>query len=253
MSMRGLVVALLCGLLGLGGGALVAYAVQPRPTYGDLASPVPGVSPSLPTNPPPPTKSHAQDITYPVLNPYLPLTGKYTIRNQLAVWHYHVPQGWTAYSECLAPPAPCSMPNDTVLTGRKRIDRQSQLVFRPSHEPLLGGYLIRVAALDNSTFNVGQTVATKIEGFRQQRAQTGEQFHVLKRTPTSVYFTYVALPSHRLRYNYFQWFAVQGQPNATLEMSVAGRSVDVPGLKALFNRFADDVVGSVAQQAQKTP
>jgi hypothetical protein len=37
---------------------------------------------------------------------------------------------------------------------------------------------------------------------------------------------------------------VNGSPTATLEMSVAGRQTDVPGLEALFNRFADNVNGT---------
>ena len=49
MSMRGLVVALLCGLLGLGLGVVVAYAAQPPESQSDDAHPMSG-SPSVPTN-----------------------------------------------------------------------------------------------------------------------------------------------------------------------------------------------------------
>ncbi|WP_151084045.1 hypothetical protein [Nocardioides cynanchi] len=242
MSMRGLVVALLCGLLGLGGGALVAYAVQPHTHDAGSPRPVGAVSPSVPIDVRR-SPSHAPDITYPTLPPDLPLQTVHTIKNRLATWTYHVPEGWTPYAACPPAPATCKIPTDTVLKPGQ-VDRQRQLVFRPPGEPTLGGYLMRVAVLDNTLSNVGQMVATKIVGFEQQQAATREHFKVLKQTPYSVYFRYNALPSNRLRYNYFQWFAVPGQPNATLEMSVAGRQSDVPGLKALFNRFADNASGS---------
>jgi hypothetical protein len=239
--MRGLVVALLCGLLGLGGGALVAYAVQPRST--DLGSPHPlsGVSPSVPIDPRT-SSTYAPDIAYPTLSADLPLQQVHTLKNRLATWTYHVPASWTPYAACPPPPAPCKIPTDTVLKPGQ-VDRQRQVVFRPQSEPTQGGYLMRVAVLDNTLSNVGQMLATKIVGFEQQQAATSEEFHIIKRTPYSVYFRYRALPSNRLRYNFFQWFAVEGVPNATLEMSVAGRASDVPGLKALFNRFADNLTG----------
>ena len=44
--------------------------------------------------------------------------------------------------------------------------------------------------------------------------------------------------NNRLRYNYFQWFAGPGSSEASLEMSVAGREADEPGLDALFAAFA---------------
>ena len=49
----------------------------------------------------------------------------------------------------------------------------------------------------------------------------------------------------------FQWFALPGQTNATLEMSVSGRRVDVPGLKSLFHRFADNAVGTPPPATKK--
>jgi hypothetical protein len=243
MSWRGVVVALLCGLIGLGGGAVVAYAVQPHAHESGSPRPVRAVSPSVPVDLPSSRSSYAADITFPTLSPDLPLQAVHTLKNRLATWTYHVPASWTAYAACPPAPAPCKLPTDAILKPGQ-IDRQQQVVYRPSGEPLLGGYLMRVALLDNTLSNVGQMVATKIVGFQQQQAATSEEFHIIRQTTYSVYFRYRALPSNRLRYNYFQWFAVGGEPNATLEMSVAGRKSDVPGLKALFNRFADNASGS---------
>jgi hypothetical protein len=241
MSWRGLVVALLCGLVGLGGGALVAYAVQPRAT--DLGSPTPlaGVSPSLPIDVTP-SPSYASDIVYPTLSPDLFLNVVHRIHNDLASWTYHVPQGWTAYTVCSAPigAPPCKVPTDTVVAPKK-IDKQTQVRFRPADEPLVGGYSLRVKVMENTDLNPAQMVPTKVVGFRQEFSDRG--FSITHRTPSSVYFNYVDT-THHLRLNYFQWFAVPGQPNATLEMSVSGRAADKPGLDALLNRFADNLTGT---------
>lgn len=232
--------ALLCGVLGVGLGLIAAYAAQPTPSTADTANPISAVSPSVPIDLPT-RKPYAPDITYRRLSPDLALPPPdRTIGNELATWTYHVPQGWQAYAVC-ASPGECAPPMepDTMLTP-KQAAQQSEIRFRPPDEPSVGGYSLRVKALDNTLgLNPGQMVSTKIQGFRQSY----EDFQRLRRTPSAVYFTYRDGNNH-LRYNYFQWFAATGSGTATLEMSVAGRKQDVPGLKALFNRFADNVVGS---------
>lgn len=244
MSVRGLVVALLCGALGVGLGALVAYAARPGTTVSAGARPVAAVSPSVPidvkTQP-----TYAPDINYPILSPDLPLPPPdHTIGNHLASWSYHVPAGWEPFAVCrYAGECPPQIADDTPLTPRQAA-RVPEVRFRPPNEPPVGGYSIWLQMLDNSTFNPEQLVATKIVGFRQEF--TGQHFSVLRRTPSAVYFTYTYGPPDklRLRYNFFQWFQAPGQAGATLQMSVAGRKRDVPGLKALFTRFADNVLGS---------
>jgi hypothetical protein len=240
MSMRGLVVALLCGLLGLGGGALVAYAVQPRTHDNGSPRPVAAVSPSVPIDVTP-SQSYAPDISYPPLSPDLFLNVVHHVHNDLATWTYHVPQGWTAYAVCTQPlgAPPCKVPSDTIIPPKK-IEKQTQVRFRPSDEPVAGGYSLRVKILDNTDLNPTQMVATKKVGFIQEF--TDRNFKVTKRTHSAIYFTYVDSSNH-LHLNYFQWFAVPGRANATLEMSVAGRASDKPGLDALFNRFADNLTG----------
>jgi hypothetical protein len=230
MSRRGLVVALLCGLVGIVGGLGVAYAVQPRPTYGNLASPVNAVSPSVPTylpTEPPPKK----DINYPTLPRDLAMPVVHTTHNRLATWTYHVPQGWGAYSAASGAP----------LTP-KQIDASQDIHFRPTDEPNVGGYSLYVKTLDNVLDNTGQMVATKITGFDQAGYP---DVHILKQNGSSVYFTYRDPTTNYERYNFFQWFAVPGQQNATLQVSVAGRERDAPGLRNLLNRFADNVTGVV--------
>jgi hypothetical protein len=239
MSRRGLLVALLCGVLGVGLGMIAAYAAQPSPDTDSRANPISAVSPSVPidvrTVVPP-----ARDIDYPPLSPDLALPPPaHTIGNELATWTYHAPQGWQAYAVC--GPGECSPPivTDTKLTPQQ-VAQQPEVRFRPPDEPTVGGYSLRVKVLDNTLgLNTGQMVVNKIEGFRQAY----DHFKKLHKTPSAVYFTYRDGNDH-LRYNYFQWFAVPGSTTATLEMSVAGRRSDVPGLKALFDRFADNVIGT---------
>ncbi len=238
MSVRGLVVALLCGLLGIAGGVAVAYAVSPRSTHlTSAASPVPASSPSVPIDVTA-SPSVAPDIDYPTLQPGLALPVVHSIANDIASWTYHVPFGWTAYAVCTA--TPCTLPDDAVLRP-KQIDKQAQLRFRPAGEPVVGGYSLRVKVVDNLDLNPAQLVATKVVGFRQEFSD--QDFSVVRRTPSAVYFTYIDGEDH-LRYNFFQWFAVPGHANATLEMSVSGRERDRAGLEALFNRFADNLTGS---------
>lgn len=249
MSLRGLVVALLCGLLGLGGGALVAYVAQGHPTASGRPEPVSAVSPSVPIDEPSSSaSSYNPPIGYPALQPGFVLNQIHTMSNDLATWTYHVPDGWVPYAECPPAPATCKIPTGTVLKPQQ-VDKQQIVDWRPAGEPKIGGYLLRVAVLNNTLFNVGQTRTTKIEGFRQQRQNTGEDFSVIRTSPSAVYFTYRALPENWLRYNFFQWFAADGRMNATLEMSVAGRPRDAPGLYWLFDRFADNANGVPAKGA----
>jgi len=240
MSIRGLVVALLCGVLGLGLGSVVAYAVQPHAADSGDALPMSEVSPRVPKYEPT-HKPYAPDIRFPTLSPDLPLPlPDRTIGNDLATWTYHVPAGWQAYAVCSSPgECPPPMEPDTPLTPRQAL-RQPEVRFRPPDEPAIGGYSLRVKAVENTLgLNPGQMVSTKIEGFKQAYSE----FKTLRRTGSAVYFTYRD-GNNRLRYDFFQWFAAADSTTATLEMSVAGRKQDAPGLRALFNRFADNVIGT---------
>src|SRR5690242_3617954 len=103
MGVRGLAVALLCGLLGLAGGAAVAYVAQPHTSYSAAATPIPAVSPSLPIDV---VRPYRPDIDYPALEPGFALPVVHTFTNSLAQWTFHVPLGWTAYAVC-GQPEPC--------------------------------------------------------------------------------------------------------------------------------------------------
>ncbi|MGC4110057.1 MAG: hypothetical protein QM747_06460 [Nocardioides sp.] len=243
MSMRGLLVALLCGVLGVGIGVVVARAAQPGTSETGDARPVTAVSPSVPLDEPSTQRTPTPDITYESLSPTLQLPPPdHMIGNELATWHYRIPAGWQAYAVC-APISECAPPlkAESPLTPQQA-SRQPEVRYRPANEPLIGGYSLRVKVLDNTLgLNTTQMVSTKVAAFKQAYSESG--FQIVHRTPTAVYFTFFDSLGH-LRYNYFQWFAASGSSVATLEMSVAGRSEDVPGLKALFNRFGLIVSGT---------
>jgi hypothetical protein len=251
MSRRGLLAALLCGLLGLGLGLIAAYAAQPASSTGSTANPISAVSPSVPIDAPPSPSPYAKDIKFPALRPGLFLQGVHTISNHLAVWSYHVPLDWQAYWVCSSPG---SCPPDAYLDKPMAADvvnKAQEIRFRPPEEQTTGGYSLRVRILDNTLNDVHQQVGTKIIGFRDSPEVADSK--VIRRNDHSVYFEYRDETSNLHRFNYFQWFAVPGQTNATLEMSVSGREVDVPGLKALFDRFADNVMGSLPEPSKKAP
>ena len=86
-----------------------------------------------------------------------------------------------------------------------------------------------------------QTVATKIVGFGDSPDVV--DYTALDQTDSAVYFQYRDASTNYHRFNYFQWFAIPGHTNATLEMSVSGRARDRAGLHWLFDRFADNVMG----------
>jgi len=250
MSVRGLVVALLCGLLGLAGGAAVAYAVQPRTSYSDTANPVPAVSPSLPIDVHH-VRPYEEDIDYPPLEPGFTLPVVHTFTNDLAQWTFHIPEGWQAYAVC-GQPEPCAPPlvNNAPITPGQ-VDKATQARFRPVGEPSTGGYSLRVRIIENTFVDVHQTVATKIVGFGD--SPDVADYSVLDQTDASVYFQYRDASTNYHRFNYFQWFAIPGHTNATLEMSVSGRAVDRAGLQWLFDRFADNVTGREPPESPKPP
>jgi hypothetical protein len=241
MSMRGLVVALLCGVLGVGHGIVVAHAAQPGMSTGAGAHPVAAVSPSVPIDKPS-HSPYAPDITYDPLQPGLPLPVVHTLTNELAQWTYHAPEGWQPYWVCsqLGSCPPQAYLDKPMAPGV--VDHAQEVRFRPVGEPVAGGYSLRVRILDNTLNDLHQTVATKIVGFQDSSDVVG--FHIIHRDDRSVYFAYRDKNSNFHRFNFFQWFAIPGATNATLEMSVSGRLQDVAGLRALFDRFADNVTGT---------
>ncbi len=244
MTVRGLVVALLCGLVGLGGGALVSYAVQPHPSTSQaLVTPMPGLLTQCADRPPDDAESlRRRHHTTLRSRPTCTCPCSHTISNRLATWTYHVPEGWQAYAVC-TPTDHCKPPMvaDTVLKPRQ-IDRQPEVRFRPPDEPAsrrlqpAGAGARQHIGLQPRHDEEHQDPGLPPGLHRLQHHPARRRARCTSSTATS------RATSHR--FNYFQWFAVPGDTTATLEMSVAGRETDVPGLEALFQRFAHNVLGS---------
>jgi hypothetical protein len=211
-------VCLLAATVGVAGGLGVGYLRQPQPASGGTATPLPASSPSLPVDPPTTQLPFAEDIDYPPLEPGL-VFKPLRMANSQQAWRVPVPIGWEAFNVDTDEEVP-----------RKDWQGYDELRFRPKDEPQEGGYSLRVK-LVNSRLTPAQMVAAKRVGLENE-----EIIQYLDQQSDFLQFTYRTSGNH-LRYNYFQWFAARGSSEATLEMSVVGREVDVPGLDALFAAF----------------
>jgi hypothetical protein len=141
--------------------------------------------------------------------------------NSQQAWDVPVPRGWLGYD---------------VETDQRIPPKQwltfDELRFRPRGEPVDGGYSLRV-----KTINTRVTPADMSRLKIAQLRDIDEVDYLAKRDDL-IEFTFRDGTNH-LRYNYFRWFSALGDPEATLEMSVAGRAQDVAGLDALFTAFAN--------------
>jgi hypothetical protein len=225
---RVLGVLLLVAVVGVGGGLVAGWGVgqlgQSQAAAGGTASPLPASSPSVPVDPPPTVAPYADDIDYPPLQPGLTLA-RQPMGNSVQAWVVPYPKGWQAFT----------VPGE-VEVPRKERSTYDELRFRPPDEPIQGGYSLRV-----KTVNDHVTPATMVaERIRLVTKAYGADDVDYSRTEDSVRFVFRD-GNNRLRYNYFQWFAGPDSSEASLEMSVAGRTADEPGLDALFATFASSL------------
>ncbi len=218
MRARVLGILLLAASVGVGGGLGVGYLSQPQPVAGGTANPLPAASPSVPVDPPTTQPPFADDIDYPPLEPGL-VFDRLRMANSQQAWRVPVPVGWTATNVNTGDPVP-----------REDWAKYDELRFRPIGEPDEGGYSLRVK-LVNSRLTPAAMVAAKVVALENE-----DIVRQIDRQSDLLQFTYRTGGNH-LRYNYFQWFAAPGSSEATLEMSVVGREVDVPGLDDLFAAF----------------
>ena len=221
MRTRVLGVLLLAAVVGVGGGLGIGYLRQPQPAAGGAATPLPASSPSVPVDPPPTVAPYADDIDYPPLAPGVRLK-LLRMGNSGQTWRVPVPRGWLSFSVSA---------NEEELVPVKERSSYDELRFRPRGEPDQGGYSLRVKTV-NEHVSPSTMVADKLAGMKEAY----EEVTVLGRTEESIRFTFRDSTDH-LRYNYFWWFAAPGSGEATLEMSVAGREADEPGLADLFASF----------------
>ena len=220
VTARGLGWALLALVVGASLGLGAAYATRPEPEASGTPAPVPARAPSVPTDDP-----FASDIDWD------PLTEVDTFEThrigeapQFQTWEYPVPEGWVAYLVTATGDRP--IPSEEV-------GKYFEVRFRPENEPLIGGFSMRVKAINNHSPSADE-VEDKISDFERLY----EDVDVLEQTDETVFFTFRTEEEDRLRYNFFHWFEAPDSDVATLEMSLAGRAVDEPGLRALFDEFA---------------
>lgn len=218
MTARGLGGVLLALVVGGGIGVGAAYATRPDPDSSGTARPVPAASPSVPTDDP-----FAPDIDFPPLGA-VDGFDTYRMGTRLQAWEFDVPAGWVAYA--------VTRSGDEVISP-DRIARYDEVRFRPEGEPLIGGYSLRVKAIDNHKSPLDELTVKESDIERIY-----DDVEVLEKNDEAIYFTFRA-ENDTLRYNFFRWFTADEDVEATLEMSVAGRAIDEEGLRALFDQFAD--------------
>ena len=216
VTARGLGWAVLALLIGACLGLGAAYASRPEPSSSGTPTPVPARGPEVPVDDP-----FAPDLDYPPLGEVTEFD-THRIGNDLQTWEYPAPAGWVAYR----------VPGD-IPTPVDRVEDWDEVRWRPLGEPTEGGYSTRVKAIDNHRATADE-VRVKVSDFELLY----DDVVVLEQTDDSVFFTF-RTEDDLFRVNFFQWFAAPDSTEATLEMSVAGRRVDRPGMSALFDQFAE--------------
>lgn len=167
----------------------------------------------------------AADIDFPALQ--LPAGQQYdsrVVRSGSHAWTYPIPVGWVAYRVG-------ADNEDAGVLPEGRIDRIGHVRWRPAGEPLVGGFSIRLRVLATPA-RVPEMVDTKVS--QLEKLQDPD---VYERTADTIYFTYRD-GNNRVRYNFFRWLP-NAAGEASLEISVSGRTVDKEGLADLLDAVAD--------------
>lgn len=167
----------------------------------------------------------AEDIDYPPLQ--LPAGQRYdthVVRSGGQAWTYPVPVGWVAYGVGAGNA-------DAGVLPERRIDRVGHVRWRPADEPVVGGFSVRLRVLATPA-RVPEMVATKVS-----QLETLQDPDVYEKTADTIYFTYRD-GNNRVRYNFFRWLP-NAAGEASLEISVSGRTADKDGIADLLEAVAD--------------
>jgi hypothetical protein len=195
-------------------GGAVGYGVgvlrHEDPALAARARPVPAQSPSVPVLPTPP---FASDIDYPVLETGLDYTERLLGSPPYFQWSYDVPAGW-------------------VMTTEDR----DEVRWRPPNETVAGGFSMRVKLV-----NENRTTEQMVEQKKAAFLALYDDVVVLDEDGDSIYFSYREPEAQTQRFNMFFWTTRPNSSEATFEMSVVGRRIDVPGLTELFEHVAGSV------------
>ena len=140
-----------------------------------------------------------------------------------STWSYAVPAGW------VPTPMRGGAPD---TTGAARVNTLTEVQWRPDHEPTIGGFQLRLRAIDPVLSPLDQ----RIQRLALIRHARYPGFDLYRSTDDAIRFTYIDGHDH-LRYNFWQWVPdPRASGNAGLEISVSGRKRDVKGLGALIRR-----------------
>jgi hypothetical protein len=204
MTWRGPVVLGCLLVLGAGGGFGVSMAMADHSAGGGAAAPVAAQSPSLPVDPEP---SLLPDPATPALPVELDLR-RVTFGVAGFGISYPVPKGWIETRSV----------NDAKWRAPDHVDF---------------GYLLRVEQVGQNR-TIERTMQDRIRDLDLDE----EGFQVTEQTTDTLRFTYI-VSQHR-RFGLLRWLDL-GSGFADVEISVSGRSVDLPGMEALLERVADGV------------
>lgn len=209
MRVRWLGLLLALAVVGAAAGYGVGVLRQQEPTSFAATRPVPATSPSIPVDVPSP---YADDIAYPALEPGLDYRQR-RIGTAPYAWTFDVPTGWVVVWQAL-----------------------NERRWRPVGEPSVGGYSLRVKLVTEHK-TPEQMVAQK----RAAVTSIYDDVQVIEQTDDRLSFIYREPSTNTKRYDLFQWLTAPGGTEADFEMSVVGRSADVPGLEDLLEHVASSV------------
>ncbi len=205
MDARALGVAALLAALGAGGGYLLADGLQDPPTTIDVAAPVPGESPSYPSDP---EVEVLPDPGYPPLAPALPLhrerlgTAAFGVR-------VPVPDGWVR--------------TDSDLVEAK---------WRPSLE-VQNTYILRVKIVSGQRQTIEQALRERIEAVAADPLV--EEFVLETETDDTFVASYVIGGYRRVAME--RYLSLDGSEAAFATIVIVGRERDRGGMADLLARM----------------
>ena len=215
MWWRALGVAVVLLAVGVVGGYAVADRAQPEPASSDTLTPVPAVSPDVPT---PPAQTYLPDPDTAPLEPDLPSAPKdlRVSRRGLGVT-VNVPDGWV----------------------QNQVSETNMWNFVKPGNPFFT-YLLRVNIVRGSNVSISVAKGTRIAALEESESNGGavQDFNVTAETDDTFEATYTS--GGYLRVTMEKWVSFDGS-HAWASVSVTGRSVDEEGLRDLLNRPIDSM------------
>lgn len=198
-----------CVLLGAVAGWALVTLTRTDPSRAETAQPLTASGPRLPTQAP--EEPYADDVALPTLQPkldYRPIR----IGSDAYAWRGTVPRGWL-----------------TTVIGPNE-----NTYVPPDSEG--GGYGLRLELVLGQRLSPQALVDQRLVAFRS----LFEDVHVLLKTADTIKMSYRDPQANWLRFNTFRWIP-DANGTAAVEVSVAGREQDLPGLDDLLETVSASV------------